>query len=89
MYTNLFTINLIAFIVMGVDKSKAKKGKWRISEKTLISIAIIGGSCGMLIGMYYFRHKTKHNLFTIGIPIILTIQIILIVYFLYNRFTIH
>ena len=75
--------------MMYIDKKKAIKGKWRISEKTLISIAIIGGSCGMLIGMYYFRHKTKHNLFTIGIPIILTIQIILIVYFLYNRFTIH
>ncbi|CDM68220.1 Hypothetical protein CM240_1056 [Clostridium bornimense] len=89
MYTYLFVINFIAFIVMGIDKSKARKGKWRISENTLILIAIIGGSCGMLIGMYYFRHKTKHNLFTIGIPSILIIQIILIVYFLYNMFTIY
>lgn len=89
MYTYLFTINLIAFIVMGIDKSKARKRKWRISEKTLISIAVIGGSFGMLIGMYYFRHKTKHNLFRIGVPIILITEIILIVYLLYNRFSIH
>lgn len=65
---------------MGMDKSKAKRGKWRISEKTLMMIAFIGGSCGMLLGMHYFRHKTKHKLFTIGVPSILIVELIVFVY---------
>lgn len=59
---------------MGVDKRKAIKHQWRISEKTLWITAIIGGSIGVIIGMRFFKHKTKHQLFTIGIPLILIVQ---------------
>lgn len=59
------------------DKKKAQKKKWRISERALLGAAIIGGSLGTLAGMYIFRHKTKHPKFTIGIPVILALQIIL------------
>ena len=72
----LFLINAAGFILMLVDKWKAKKNKWRISEKTLITVAVIGGSFGSLLGMYTFRHKTQHSKFTIGIPVILTLQIV-------------
>lgn len=67
-------INIITFILMGVDKRKAIKHQWRISEKTLWITAIIGGSIGVIIGMRFFKHKTKHQLFTIGIPLILIVQ---------------
>ena len=62
----------------GIDKSRARRGKWRISEKTLIGIAVIGGSIGALLGMLVFHHKTKHWYFRFGIPAILLIQGILI-----------
>ncbi len=58
------------------DKSKSKKGNWRVPEKNLFFTAIILGSLGILLGMYLFRHKTKHNKFVIGIPTILVIQIL-------------
>jgi len=61
---------------MLADKRKAKRGAWRIPEATLMWVAALGGSIGSLAGMYTFRHKTKHAKFTIGIPVILTIQII-------------
>lgn len=64
---------------MYIDKRKAIENKWRVSESTLISIAIIGGSLGSLLGMYTFRHKTKHIKFTIGIPFIMLIQFILFI----------
>lgn len=73
-------INLIAFIAMYVDKQKAKKNEWRISEKTLIMLSVIGGSIGMLCGMNLFRHKTKHAKFKYGVPIIIIIQIAIVVY---------
>ena len=76
----LFLINIIAFIIIYIDKQKAIKHKWRIRESTLFLISIIGGSLGTLIGMYTFRHKTKHIKFTLGIPFILIVQIILIYY---------
>ena len=78
----LLTLNLLGFIFMLADKQKAVKGKWRIPEKTLFFIAILGGSIGSILGMYTFRHKTKHMSFVIGMPLILILQIILLVIFL-------
>lgn len=71
-------VNIIAFIVYGVDKWKARKNRWRIPEKKLLFLAIIGGSVGALAGMYIFHHKTQHKKFTIGVPVILILQIIFI-----------
>ena len=73
----LLIINAIGFLIMLIDKEKAKKKKWRIPEATLMGIAAIGGSIGSLMGMYTFRHKTKHLKFTLGIPAILVAQLIL------------
>lgn len=71
----LLIVNAAGFLSMLVDKLKAKKNLWRIPESTLLTIALIGGSIGSLIGMYALRHKTKHPKFTIGIPLILVVQI--------------
>jgi len=73
--TYLLIINFIGFIIMLMDKQRAIHKEWRIPEKTLICISIIGGSIGMLIGMSAFRHKTKHIKFKFGVPLILLIQI--------------
>ena len=70
----LVIINLIAFALYGIDKKRAKKGQWRISEKALFLAAILGGSLGALLGMQLFRHKTKHWYFRFGIPLILLLQ---------------
>ena len=78
----LLIINLIGFLAMWLDKTKAKKGKWRISEPTLLGIGVLGGSIGSMIGMYTFRHKTKKKRFTIGMPAILIIEIVF--YFLFR-----
>ena len=78
----LLIINSIGLLIMLIDKRKAKKGSWRIPEKTLLLVAILGGSIGTMIGMYWFRHKTKKLRFTIGFPAILITEIILIIYFL-------
>lgn len=79
----LIIVNAAAFLLMLADKRKAKKKQWRIPEKVLFGSAIIGGSIGAILGMYAFRHKTKHTSFTVGMPIILALQIIaLVVYFL-------
>lgn len=72
----LVIINAAGFLIMLVDKRKAKKNLWRIPERTIMTIAVSGGSLGVLLGMYTFRHKTKHLKFTIGIPVILAVQII-------------
>ena len=72
----LITINAAEFLLMLVDKLKAKRGAWRIPEATLLAVAAAGGSIGSLIGMKLFRHKTRHLKFTIGIPLILALQII-------------
>ena len=69
---------LIAFALMGIDKWKAKHDSWRIPEKTLFLSAILGGSVGALAGMFLFRHKTKHLSFTVGMPLILAVQIVLV-----------
>ena len=71
-------INCIGFIIMKIDKSKAKHHLYRISEKVLFTVAIIGGSLGVWLGMYLFHHKTKHWYFVWGIPIIVIIQMIII-----------
>ena len=76
----LILMNAAAFLLMLVDKQKAKKKKWRIPEATLMGVAALGGSVGALAGMYAFRHKTKHTKFTIGIPVILILQIALAVF---------
>lgn len=75
----LIVINLIAFLAMYIDKRKARYGKWRIPEQTLFILALIGGSIGAITGMYVFRHKTKKLRFSIGFPVILILQIILII----------
>jgi uncharacterized membrane protein YsdA (DUF1294 family) len=69
---------------MRIDKFKAKQNLWRTKEKTLFIIAAIGGSIGSIIGMYTFRHKTKHNSFVVGFPIILIAQIVLVSYLIIN-----
>lgn len=73
----LLIINAVGFILMLVDKFKARNNLWRIPEATLIGVALIGGSIGSLLGMYTVRHKTRHTLFTVGIPLILIFQVIL------------
>lgn len=73
-------INLVALIACYRDKQKAKNHSWRIKEFTLIMLAIVGGSIGLLSGMYMFHHKTKHKKFSIGVPVILAIQVTVAVY---------
>lgn len=72
----LIIINALGFALMLMDKHKAKKNLWRIPEATLLGVAVIGGSMGCLMGMYAVRHKTRHPRFTIGIPLILAVQIV-------------
>ena len=76
----LLGINAVTFIVYGIDKYKAKKAKWRISEATLLLLAVIGGSIGAWMGMKVWHHKTMHKKFKYGIPAILLIQIALMAY---------
>lgn len=78
----LLFINALAFIIYGIDKLKAKKGWWRISEYTLFMVAVIGGSVGAWLGVRFFHHKTLHRKFQWGIPFILFLQAIAIVYIL-------
>ena len=73
-------VNVLTFLVYGIDKSKARQGKWRISEATLLLFAVIGGSIGAWLGMRVWRHKTMHKKFKYGIPAILMIHIIIIGY---------
>lgn len=78
----LLIINAIGFVLMLVDKHKARKNLWRIPEATLMSAAALGGSIGCLLGMYTVRHKTRHLKFTLGIPLILAAQSALALYLL-------
>ena len=80
----LLLINAAAFLLMHIDKQKARKKRWRIPESTLMLSAVLGGSIGALAGMYTFRHKTKHLKFTIGIPAILIIQLLLAGYIVFQ-----
>ena len=80
LYLYLVIINAIGFFLMLADKQKARKNRWRIPEKVLLSVAAIGGSLGSLIGMRLVRHKTKHAAFFIGIPIFLFAHILLLIF---------
>ena len=73
-----FLLNLFAVIQFGIDKKRAQKGQWRIKESSLFATALLGGSLGCMIGMKVFRHKTKHKSFTIGMPLILVLQIVVV-----------
>ena len=77
----LLIINAAGFILMLADKHKAKKNLWRIPESVLIGTAVLGGSLGCLCGMYTVRHKTKHVKFTLGVPFIFAVQVIIFVLF--------
>ena len=80
----LLIINALGFALMLADKWKARKNLWRIPEATLMAVAALGGSVGSLLGMYAVRHKTKHLKFTVGIPLILGLQLLL-AFFLLTR----
>ena len=78
----LIAINVVTFLVYGLDKWKAKRDAWRISETTLLLLAAAGGSVGALLGMQIFRHKTKHVKFTVGVPAILIVQVAIAIWWL-------
>ena len=79
-------INIFGFFIMWLDKRKAKKGAWRIPEKTLFIMTALGGGIGTIAGMYTFRHKTQKIQFVIGLPFITILEIVTIVYFVfYNK----
>ena len=78
----LLIINAAGLLLMLVDKWKAKKNRWRVRESTLLLVAALGGSVGCLIGMYLFRHKTRHLKFTLGIPLILAAQCFVAILFM-------
>ena len=81
----LVFINLVTFIIYGIDKLKAKRSKWRISEATLLSMAIVGGSIGAWLGMKAWHHKTLHMKFKYGIPVIILLQLLAVGYLIYSR----
>lgn len=83
----LIIINVLAFAMYGIDKRKAVKGRWRISEAALLTVAALGGSLGSLLAMELFRHKTKHKKFTIGVRLLLVLHIILLVLYYKYRVT--
>lgn len=74
----LAAANLLGMILMGADKSRAKRGAWRIPEKTFFLLAVLGGSVGCWLGMYLFHHKTRHGYFVVGMPLILIAQILIL-----------
>lgn len=74
----LIFANLLSFLLMGLDKYKARKRLWRIKESTLFLTSVIGGSLGSLLGMFLFHHKTKHTKFLFGMPVILIIHILIL-----------
>lgn len=76
----LLIINAAGFLLMRSDKVRARKNRWRIPEATLMTVAALGGSVGSLLGMYTFRHKTRHLSFTLGMPAILIGQVVLVGY---------
>lgn len=80
----LLLVNVVTFLIYGIDKYKAKKGKWRISEATLLLMAVFGGSIGAWLGMKAFHHKTMHKKFYIGVPTIVILQLALAVWLVYK-----
>ena len=81
----LIAINIANFFVYGIDKRKARRSKWRSPESTLLTLAVLGGSIGAFIGMRTWHHKTMHNKFKYGVPLIINLQVVLAVY-IYIRF---
>ena len=81
----LVVINLVTFITYGIDKLKAKRSKWRISEATLLGLAVVGGSIGAWLGMKVWHHKTLHMKFRYGIPVIILLQLLAVGYLMYSR----
>ena len=79
----LLLVNAAGFLLMLVDKIKAKRNLWRIPETTLMGVAAIGGSIGAIAGMNLIRHKTKHAKFYIGLPVILSLQIVAVIYIVF------
>lgn len=86
LYLYLFLINAASFALMLIDKQKARKNRWRIPERTMLGIALMGGSLGGLIGMRLCRHKTKHLRFSLGLPLMLAVHIVLLIFlFIYTQ----
>lgn len=81
----LAVVNVVTFFMFGIDKWKAKKSRWRIRESALLGLAALGGSIGAWLGMKVWHHKTLHKKFRYGIPLILTVQIVLLVW-MYRKF---
>lgn len=81
LFAYMIIINLIGFIIMGVDKKRAIRGAWRISEASLFLTALLGGALGCTLGMHHFRHKTRHWYFKYGMPSIFVVQILLLLLF--------
>jgi len=77
-------VNLVAFTIMGYDKYAAHRNQWRIPEKRLMVTALVGGSPGILLGMKIFRHKIRHRMFAMGIPVITILQLLLLFWIYYN-----
>lgn len=82
----LLAVNLLTFVIYGIDKYKARHNRWRVREASLLLLAILGGSIGALLAMRVFRHKTQHKKFRYGVPAILLVQLV-IAAFLYYRYT--
>lgn len=80
----LLAINLLAFILYGIDKYKAKHNRWRIPETVLLWLAVLGGSAAALVAMHLFHHKTLHKKFRYGVPAILLLQLAAAVYYWYT-----
>ena len=79
----LLLVNLCSYFMMGADKRKAQEGTWRTPEATFMTLAVIGGAPGIMLGMKHYHHKTKHAKFTIGVPVILCVQIGVVIYYFY------
>jgi uncharacterized membrane protein YsdA (DUF1294 family) len=82
--TYVAIVSLTLCVFMYIDKQRAIKREWRISEKTLLTLGFFGGAVGGVLGMYLFRHKTKHNAFAFGFPLMAAVHIYLIVQFMKN-----
>jgi uncharacterized membrane protein YsdA (DUF1294 family) len=81
----LILLNITGFAAMGIDKRRAVMKRWRVREKHLFLVALLGGSAGSILGMHHFRHKTKHPRFVYGMPLILILQVLALIYLIKLR----